>query len=231
MDQNFQTSFIPKKPIVEDRPRSGKPVGFILVISVLIFLSMVASAGGVYFYKSIVTKNIADMENNLNIAKNRFEPSKITQLQVLDKRLKASNEILAKHIAVSPIFKALSEITMKSVRYTKFGYDVGSSKEARIVIKLSGQASRYSSVALQSDLFKKNKNLIDPVFSNLALDDKGNVLFDLEFSVDPHFVDYKQTVEDELSMSQGAAPAQTQVIQGSTEVGSEINTSNPFLSQ
>jgi len=231
MDQNFQTSFIPKKPIVEERPRSGKPVGFILVISVLIFLSMVSSAGGVYFYKSIVTKNIAEMEKNLNIAKNRFEPSKITQLQVLDKRLKASHEILSKHIAVSPIFKALSEITMKSVRYTRFGYDVGASKESRIVIKLSGQASRYSSVALQSDLFKKNKNLIDPIFSNLALDDKGNVLFDLEFSVDPHFVDYKQTVEEELSMSQNATPPQTQVIQSSTEVGTEINTNSPFLSQ
>ncbi|MCX6747948.1 MAG: hypothetical protein NTW98_03350, partial [Candidatus Nomurabacteria bacterium] len=197
MEQNFQTSFIPKKPIVQERSTTGRPTGFFLVIAIFIFLSMVAAAGGVYFYKSIVDKNISEMEKNLNIAKNRFEPSKITQLQTLDRRLKASNEILGKHIAVSPIFKALSEITMKSVRYTKFGYDVGTSKESRVVIKLSGQAQRYSSIALQSDLFKKNKNLIDPVFSNLALDEKGNVLFDLEFSVDPNFVDYKQTVETE----------------------------------
>ena len=50
---------------------------------------------------------------------------------------------------------------------------------------MSGLAIGYRSVALQSDLFAQNKNLIDPVFSNLTLDDKGNVLFDLEFSVDP----------------------------------------------
>ncbi|MDQ3076295.1 MAG: hypothetical protein M3Q34_04180 [bacterium] len=230
MEQNFQTSFIPKKPIVQERPKSGRPVGFFLVISIFIFLSMVASLGGLYFYKNIMSKNIIEMEKNLNLAKNRFEPSKITQLQVLDKRLKASNEILGKHAAVTPIFKALSEITMKSVRYTKFGYDVGTSKESRIIVKLSGQAQRYSSIALQSDLFKKNKNLIDPVFSNLALDDRGNVLFDLDFSVDSRFVDYKQTVEAEIA-SQGGVGASTEML-GGAEVGTEISTStNPFLSQ
>lgn len=231
MEQNFQTSFIPKKPIVQERSTTSRPTGFFMVIAVFIFLSMVAAAGGVYFYKSIVDKNISEMEKNLNIAKNRFEPSKITQLQTLDRRLKASNEILGRHIAVSPIFKALSEITMKSVRYTKFGYDVGTSKESRVVIKLSGQAQRYSSIALQSDLFKKNKNLIDPVFSNLALDEKGNVLFDLEFSVDPNFVDYKQTVETETVSGLGGG-SEIQSTLGGVGVGADINTSdNLFLNQ
>jgi hypothetical protein len=54
-------------------------------------------------------------------------------------------------------------------------------------------------VALQSDLFAQNKNLIDPVFSNLTLDDKGNVDFDLEFSVDPSFINYKKVLAAESS--------------------------------
>ena len=132
------------------------------------------------------------MENDINLAKNRFEPSKITELQALDRRLRASNEILSRHIAVTPIFEALQALTMKTVRYTKFSYDFGSGKEAKIIIKISGLAIGYRSVALQSDLFAENKNIIDPVFSNLTLDNSGNVLFDLEFSVDPNFVDYKQ---------------------------------------
>lgn len=81
---------------------------------------------------------------------------------------------------------------MKTIRYTKFSYSVGSDKESGVKIKMTGVAVGYSSVALQSDLFTKNKNLIDPIFSNLVLDDKGNVTFDLEFSVDPTLVDYKQ---------------------------------------
>ena len=107
----------------------------------------------------------------------------------MDKRLRASNEILANHIAVTPIFQALQDLTMKTVRYTKFAYMF--SKE-KIGVQMSGVAIGYSSVALQSDLFAKNKNLIDPVFSNLSLDDHGYVVFDLEFSVDPSFVNYKQ---------------------------------------
>ena len=43
------------------------------------------------------------------------------------------------------------------------------------------------------NLFAKNRNFIDPVFSNLTLDDKGSVLFELNFSVNSSFVNYKET--------------------------------------
>ena len=194
MDQNFQTSFIPKKPIIKERAISSRPVGVLLIASLLILFTVLLATGGLYFYKGIVTKNIADMENTLNLAKNRFEPSQITKLQVLDKRLRASSEILSEHIAITPIFNALEQLTMKTVRFTKFSYDLGTDKNATVDIKMSGQAIGYRSIALQSDLFAKNKNLIDPIFSNLTLDNSGNVLFDLEFSVDPSFVNYKQTL-------------------------------------
>ena len=110
---------------------------------------------------------------------------------MLDKRINASNQILSKHIAISPIFQALQEITMKSVRFTKFDYDFSGDKNSRINVKMSGVTLGYSHLALQSDLFAQNKNFIDPVFSNLALNESGNVIFDLNFSVDPSFVDYK----------------------------------------
>jgi hypothetical protein len=197
MEQNFQTSFIPKKPMIEERAVVSGPVSLPTIISIFIFFTMLIATGGLYFYNGILDKNIIQMENDLNLAKNRFEPSKIIQLQVLDKRLKASNEILSKHIATSPIFKALQSITLKTISYTKFGYDFNSddTKNTKITVKMSGIALGYKSVALQSDLFATNKNLIDPVFSNLALDDKGSVTFDLEFSVDPDFVNYKKTIE------------------------------------
>ena len=193
MEQNFQTSFIPKKPMIEERVVKTRSIGLLNVLSVFILFTILLVTVGLYFYKGIVTKSITQMENTLNLAKNRFEPAKIAELQVLDRRLRASSEILSKHIAVTPIFEALQAITMKTVRYTKFNYDFGQDK--KIIIQMNGMAIGYRSVALQSDLFTKNKNLIDPVFSNPTLDDKGNVLFDLEFSVDPSFVDYKQTLE------------------------------------
>jgi len=191
MEPNFQTSFIPKKPMVEDRAIATRSVSFFTILSVFILFAALLASIALYFYKGILLKNIAQMENTLSLAKNRFEPSKITELQILDKRLIASSEILSQHLAVSPIFEALEALTMKTVRYTKFSYELGDSKDSKVMVKMSGIAVGYKSVALQSDLFTKNKNLIDPVFSNLSLDNSGNVIFDLEFSVNPSFVNYK----------------------------------------
>src|SRR3989344_3800519 len=197
MESNFQTSFIPKKPMVAERAITERSTSFFTVISIFILFAVLLGSVGLYFYKGILNKNIAAMQNTLNLAKNRFEPSKITELQTLDKRLRASTEILSHHVAITPIFQALSDLTMKTVRYTKFNYTLEEGKGAKVVVHMSGVAVGYRSVALQSDLFAENKNLIDPVFSNLSLDDKGNVLFDLEFSVDPSFVDYKQVIKTE----------------------------------
>ncbi|HEV7423683.1 MAG TPA: hypothetical protein VGO21_00675 [Candidatus Paceibacterota bacterium] len=193
MEQNFQTSFIPKKPMIEHRAAQPRSVGVLTVVSIFILFAVLLSTVGLYFYQGIMKKSLVKMESDLTLAKNRFEPAKIAELKVLDKRLNASNEILSKHIAVTPIFLALQAITMKSVRYTQFNYALGDPavKDSKISVKMQGIAVGYRSVALQSDLFAKNKNLIDPVFSNLALDDKGNVTFDLNFLVDPTFVDYK----------------------------------------
>ncbi|MCX6751283.1 MAG: hypothetical protein NT161_00745 [Candidatus Nomurabacteria bacterium] len=195
MDQNFQTSFIPKKPIIAEQSATSQPIGLFAIIAIFIFFAVILGTGALYFYNGVLKKNIVQMENDLSLAQGRFEPSKIVQLQVLDKRLNASTEILSKHIAISPIFNALQALTMKTVGYTKFSYSFDGNKNSKIIVQMSGVAVGYRSVALQSDLFAGNKYLIDPVFSNLSLDDKGNVLFDLEFSVDPNFVDYKKTLE------------------------------------
>lgn len=207
MEQNFQTSFIPKKPILEEHDTRVRSVGFFAVFSIFILFTVLLATGGLYLYKINLVKNIADKEKSLILAQNEFTPSKITELKLLNKRLSAANEILSRHIAVTPIFQALSALTMKTVRFTQFSYSFGNEKDAKntkIIIRMSGQTvgygaySAYASLALQSDLFStkdEGKNFINPVFSNLTLDDKGNVLFDLEFSVDPSFVNYKQNLE------------------------------------
>ncbi len=196
--------------MVPERPVSGKPIGLFMVISIFVFFTVVIAGGILYFYDSSLKGNIAKMQNDLNLAKDRFEPSKIVQLQTLDKRLKASNEILSKHVAISPIFEALQDMTIKTIGYTKFSYDSGEgSKDSKIVVNMSGVATGYLSVALQSDIFSKNKNFIDPVFYNLSLDDKGNVLFDLKFSVDPSFINYKKMVEAGGTVNTSLPPIST----------------------
>jgi hypothetical protein len=214
MEPNFQTSFIPKAPMVEKRTTPSRPTSLLTIISIFIFFAVVIAAGGLYFYKGIIEKNIQNMNSELVLAQNSFEPSEITQLQVLDKRLRAANTILTNHVDISPIFNTLQALTMKTVRYTKFSYSIGDNNN--IDVKMSGQAVGYRSIALQSDLFGTNKSLIDPVFSNLSLDDKGNVIFDLDFSVDPSFVNYKQVLLTESNNSPSASPSVDTTTSGNT---------------
>jgi hypothetical protein len=200
MEPNFQTSFIPKKPMVEERVKTSRPVGFLTVISIFLLFATVVASLGLYFYKGIITKNISKMANDLNLARERFEPEKIAQLQVLDKRLSAATEVLGKHVAISPIFETLGKVTLPTVRYTKFGYTVEKESGSvgsgdSVMVKMSGVAIGYRAIALQGDLFSKNKNIVDPVFSNLVLDDKGNVMFDLDFTINPTFVNYVETLK------------------------------------
>jgi len=195
MEQNFQTSFIPKKPMIEERTVKARPVNFFTVISIIVLFTMLISAGGVYFYRGVVNKSIASKQNTLLLAQSRFEPARIEQLQTLDKRLKASTDILQKHIAVSPIFEILEDITMKTVRYTEFSYEQGGDKDIKVVISMSGEAVGYRSIALQSELFGRESRLIDPVFSNLTLNNNGNVIFDLQFSVAPSLVQYQEMIK------------------------------------
>jgi len=194
MEPNFQTSFIPKKPMIEERAVASRPIGFLTIVSLLVLVTMLVVSGGLYFYRGVVANNITKMDESLKAAQNRYEPAKIKELQVLDKRLSAANEILSSHVSLIPIFELLQKVTMKTVRYTKFSYVAGTEKSKKVTIKLSGTAIGYKSIALQSDIFTENKQIIDPLFSNLLLDEKGNVAFELEFSVDPTFVDYKQMI-------------------------------------
>lgn len=213
MDQDFQTSFIPKKPMIEKRTSPSQPVGVVIIISFLILFVVLIASGGLYFYKGVMVKNVEKMKKNLELSKGRFEDKKIAQLQTLDKRLIASKDILDKHISASPIFKALQDITMKSVRYTRFTYEVDSIGN-KIIVKMNGQATGYKAVALQSDLFTtKGKHFIDPVFSNLSLNEKGNVLFDLEFAVDPSFVNYKKTITSETIPISDIIPINVEEVQ------------------
>lgn len=197
MEPNFQTSFIPKQSVVEARQKASPGVGIFLIVSIIVFLTMVVASSGLYFYKTLTEKRIAGMEQDLNTAKDRFEPSKVVQLQTFNNRLRAASEVLSRHIAVSPIFKALGDVTMKTVRYTDFSYSMAGEGGSLVKVQMNGEGVGYRSIALQADLFSQSKYFIDPLFSNLTLTPKGNVNFSLEFMVEPTFVDYQELVRKE----------------------------------
>jgi hypothetical protein len=192
MEQDFQTAFIPKKPLTEERTEAPRTVNVFSLVATIIFIASLASAGGAFFYKFYLGKSVEAETASLNRAKAAFEPTLIIEMKTLDRRITSANEILNNHITVSPILKSLQSLTLKSIQFTKFDYAVDPATK-NINIKLSGvtsPAGSYTSIALQSDKLGENKYFQDPVFSNLNLNEKGGVTFDLSFTVDKSFLLY-----------------------------------------
>lgn len=212
MDQNFQTSFIPKRALAEDRVERPKSVSIFLFLATIIFIASIIGAGFVYFYRASLTSQVAQMKTDLQKAERAFEGDIIRELQQTDKRISAANAVLSNHISVSPIFQELQDATLKSIQFTKFAYTItGSGTTAKITVQMSGKSKSYTAIALESAKLAENKYIKEPVFSNLAPNDQGIVLFDLTFSVDPQFVLYRASLARTSIAPISNPPTQTPV--------------------
>ena len=187
-----QTSFKPKNSLAKDAVSSGEPISIFTMLATIIFFLSLLFGVGVYFYKIILVNGIKSDSASLERAQKAFEPSLITEFERLNKRIESAKEILGNHIIVTPIFKLLENSTIPDVRFNKFNYENGGGD--KINISLDGEARSYAHVAVQSDVLGKNKYLKEHVFSNLNLDNFGNVTFNLSATLDQTLILYKDAL-------------------------------------
>lgn len=196
MEPKFQSSFIPKGPLATSGTVSAvskvKKKGIVGFLSFLVFICVVGGTLVLFGYNWYLNRSITKMSSDLQDARAALEPETITELSRLHARLLATDELLSKHVVLSPLFDFLENATLKSVRFTDFDYRIS---EKGFTLTLKGQARGYSSVALQSEIFNKSKYLKNQIFSDLQLDDKGNVVFTFNTEVDPTLVSFKKTIE------------------------------------
>ncbi len=144
-----------------------------------------------YFYNVQTVKLFSEKKSQIVSSQNAIDTQFLDEVKELNTRIIAADAVMDKHISVSPLFEVLGNLTLKSVRYTSFEYVVNQKDTGEeILVTMNGLAKSYTSIALQSDAFSQNKNIEDPIFSGLSLDDKGNVRFVLTFSVKPEFIKY-----------------------------------------
>lgn len=182
MQERVTTSFIPKESLTTQRgplrgPR-GTPLGLInLVAGVILVVALIAS-GGVFLFKQYTLASISSKQDSLARQRAAFEPATIQELSRIDKRLTAAEELLKKHVALSLLFTDLESRTVANVRFNDFSYEPAT--EGRIKVLLRGTARSFNAVALQADNFSKSVLIQDPIFSNVNLDQSGNVIFNFE---------------------------------------------------
>ena len=207
MEPKFQTSFIPKKPILATTSGSmKKSVDFFMVIAVVIFLGSIVLSAGVYTYKFLLEKNMQSLQDSLAKSKDQFDPNFIVYINRLNTRIETSKMLLKQHVSASAIFGFIGDHTLKSISYTDFSYTYGTDGTIKVVMK--GIAPNYESIALQSEEFgKQNQYIKSPIFSDLNPDLNGNVVFTLTALLDNNLISYAKTILPGSTNNTATAPS------------------------
>ena len=206
MEPKFQSSFIPRGPIGSQATISQSSVsggrGIFGFLATIIFILSVIGTGGIFGYNKYLASSISQMGSDLEAARTTLEPESIKELTRLNSRIVTTQELLTNHTVLSPLFEYLESSTVKTVRFSQFNY---STTDKGLTLVMKGQARGYSAVALQADIFSKSKYIKNPIFSDLSLDNSGNVIFSLTSTLDPSIISYKKQLE-------GTAPTVVPVV-------------------
>ena len=185
----LKTSFIPQKPIIpREKGEESSSINLLVSLSFIIFLVVLLTAGGLYFYKVALEQRIETMSQSLDRAREAIEPELVTNLKRLDDRIRVSDSLIHSHKVLFPVFKFLENATLQSVQFSQLTYTLIPTGEA--TISLTGKARGYASLALQSDALGAGAILEEPIFSNLGLDREGNVAFNLSSAIDEKLLLY-----------------------------------------
>jgi hypothetical protein len=193
MENSFQTSFIPKKPVVSSGNFNKEPKSLFYIISVFLLVVSVVVSIGLFVYKIYLTKQRDSASASLAIVRDSFEKDTIDVLSSFDKKTESAKQVLNNHIVLSSMFSLLGEITIPTIQYVSFSQltDGGNT-----LVKIDGVARDYRSIALQADVFSSSKGRLfkNVIFSNLVKDKNNNIVFNLEFNVDPSLLSYQKNI-------------------------------------
>jgi hypothetical protein len=189
METKFQTSFIPKKPILMQGSNISvsRSINIFSILATILFIVALLSVGAVSAYKFYVNDSIAKIKIALEQKKASLELDLVRELVGLDGRFSASKQILNDHVAFSKLLSALDGATLKSVRFLELKFNTQSGKPS---IEIKGEARNYSTVAAQAESFNNMKEISSPVFSGLDLDEKGNVKFSMQANLNMKELSY-----------------------------------------
>jgi hypothetical protein len=223
METNFQTSFIPKKPVASQvNVRHHTSVSIFMILATFLFIISIGMAGFTFFAKSILLRSQEQAKIELKANEDKYNLPLIEDLKKVNAKIDLANQLLKNHIAVSEVFDIISKLTIEGVRFSDFEFSEpiasgipAASNVPVYTITMRGIANNYNSVAFQSDVFGSsqrygtNKVLRNPILSNLSVDESGNVVFDFTAEIVQSDISYENVLKETLR-SEGVIPNNNQ---------------------
>lgn len=187
MAPNFQSSFIPKGPETSQAFQKRK-TSVLGILVVTLFVGVLLLSGGLIFYKNMINTDIENIKSELAVAGSSIDKETIDQMVKYSQKLDVVKSIVLKHQVASGFMKSLASSTVSTVSFSEFYYN--GTNAGGLSVRMRGKTNSYGGVALQEDVFLKNKYWKSVNFSNLTLGEDGAVSFELEVLVDPEIAIY-----------------------------------------
>jgi hypothetical protein len=195
-----RVSFIPKQVLTAEPVRVHRVAApnLFLVLAIVLLVVCLLFYGGAALYKFLLGRQInqpceeISAENqvvrcgllaSVEREEKNLNRDTILLLQRVDKKFRLAAALSQNHIDILPVFRLLEELTLPTIAYTKFNF-------AGPQLKLAGRATKYEDLAVQSDVFAKEPSIKEFVFSELNLNERGEVVFELQLSIDPAVFSY-----------------------------------------
>lgn len=199
MPPKFQSTFIPTGPAAASTSSYSAPVArrkqkdlFSFITGMLFTLSILLALG-VFGYKYFLNYRITEMGTELENARATLQPEAVAELIRLNSRLVSTKSLIENHRIITPVFDFLEAATPQSVRYTDFNFNM---TPRGLDLRLRGEAQSYAALAAAAEVFNRaSSNFRNPTFSDLQLDQRGNVIFSLQLEVEPELLSYERVVE------------------------------------
>lgn len=196
MEPKFQTSFIPKRPVI-DASRATLPTvknfNIFSAVATVIFVITILASAGLFGYKYYLINEIVKADKSLNEARSAFEPDTIRQLLEASTRFRTIKNLLEEHFVVSELLLVLKDLTIKNISFSELSYKY---VNGVISVTIQGQSRSFNALAQQSDIFNDSEFLENQIFSDFTLNETGNVGFKYNANVLRNLVSYKDAVEN-----------------------------------
>ena len=213
--QQFQTSFIPKKPLIAENPgtQTREPVSIFLILSILVFLASVASVGGVYLWEKTALEQQAVYKETLAQNRSSFGEEQLEIFKKLNTKITIAQEHINTLLTPRALFDILSAVTVQSIRYKNFTFTPPLKVGDPIKIAMTGEGAGFQAVAYQSDVLAGQSRIKNPVLADFAVNENGFVSFSFSGEIDPKDVLYRSqfgTTNSSVQVNSpvgGSAPA------------------------
>ncbi len=196
MDPKFQTSFIPKSPVVsnaqESRSSSVANTNIFSVVATVLFIAALIASGALFAYKQLLMSQIQAADRSITAARAAFEPEKIKELLDSDSRINSSKTLLERHVVVSKLLILLQNLTVKRMQLTDLTY---SNKSGSHSLLMKAEVQTFNALAQQKEIFARNEFVVRPEFSNFTPKDDGVIGVSFSAVIDSGLVSYKKAIE------------------------------------